>query len=75
MNDKDLEEIKKKLKESAKDLFDPNNAPDFEERGVLSGSAESLEKTDGEQFPDELEEQTPEERRKKFKVHNKEDEG
>jgi len=73
MNDKELEEIRKKLKKSSEDLFDPNNAPDFEERGVLSGSEESLEKTDGEQFPDELEEQTPEERRKKFKVHKKED--
>jgi len=45
MNEKELEEIRKKLKESAKDLFDPNNAPDFDERGVLSGSEESLEKS------------------------------
>ena len=73
MNDKELEEIRKKLKESAKDLFDPNNAPGFDERGVLSGSEESIEKTDGEQFPDEQEEQTPEERRKKFRVHKKGD--
>lgn len=73
MKDKELEEIKKKLKESANDLFDTDNTPDFEERGVLSGSEESLEKTDGEQFPDELEEQTPEERRKKFTILKKED--
>ena len=73
MNDKELEEVRKKLKKSSEDLFHPNSAPDFEERGVLSGSEESLEKTDGEQFPDELEEQTPEERREKFKVHKKED--
>jgi len=45
MNEKEFEEIRKKLKESAKDLFDPNNAPDFDERGVLSGSEESLEKS------------------------------
>lgn len=50
----------------------PKNAPDFHERGVLSGSEESLEKTDGEQFSDKLEEQTPKERRKKLKVHKKE---
>lgn len=72
MNEKELEEIRKKLKESSKDLFDPDKAPDFDERGVLSGSEESIEKTDGESFPHELEEQTPEERRKKFKVHKKE---
>ena len=73
MNEKEREEIRKKLQASAKDLFDPDNTPGFEERGVLSGSEESLEKTDGEQFPNELEEQTPEERRKKFKVHKKGD--
>lgn len=73
MNDKELAEIRKKLKKSSEDLFDPNSVPDFEERGVLSGSEESLEKTDGEQFPDDLEEQTPRERRDKFKVHKKED--
>ena len=37
--------------------------------GVLSGSAYSLDKTDAELFPDEIEEFTPEERRKGFKVH------
>ncbi len=72
MNDKELEEIRKKLKEAAKDLFDPNHAPDFDERGILNGSEDSLDKTDGEQFPDEPEEQTPEERRKKLKIHKNE---
>ena len=73
MNEEELEEIRKKLKETTKDLFDPNNLPEFEERGVINGSEESLKKSDGEQFPDELEEQTPEERRKKLKVYKKED--
>ena len=70
MNEKELEEIRRKKKETAKDLFNPDNLADFEEEGgILNGSLEDTEKSDGEAFPDELEEQTPEERRKKFQVH------
>ena len=69
MNNKEIEEIKKKLKESTKDLFSSTQTQDFEERGVLNGSEELLEKTDGEQFPDEPEESSPTERRNKFKLH------
>ena len=76
--DIDSPEFRKELREYAKKaaegLFDPENAPDFEEKGVLGGSEELLGKSDGELFPDELEEQTPEERRKGFKVHKKNEE-
>ena len=65
----DLEQIRKYAKEAAKDLFNPEAAPDFDEAGVLSGSEDLLDKTDAELFPDEIEEYTPEERRKAFKVH------
>ncbi len=68
-------EFKTWLKEqTAKDfeeLLDPTKKPDFDEIGVLSGSEDLLDKTDAELFPDEIEEYTPEERRKMFKVHTK----
>jgi len=35
----------------------------------LSGSKDLLEKSDAELFPDEIEEYTPEERRKEFKMY------
>lgn len=43
---------------------------EFENGGAIFGDIENLDKTDAELFPDELEEYTPEERRKKFKVHS-----
>ena len=64
-----LEQLRQYARDAAKDLFDPSKAPDFEEVGVLSGSEELLEKTDAELFPDEIDEYTPEERRKGFTVH------
>ncbi|MGI9281658.1 MAG: hypothetical protein ACR2PX_18790 [Endozoicomonas sp.] len=54
-----------------KDIFGDNHKPaDFEESGAIFGNIENLDKTDAELFPDELEEHTPEERRRKFKVHS-----
>ena len=61
-----LDEVRKYLKQSTKGLFDPNNMPDFEESGPLAGSGDLLKKTDAELFPEEIEEYTPEERRKKI---------
>ena len=66
------EEMRQYAKDAAKELFDPDNAPDFEEKGVLGGSEDLLKKSDAELFPDEQEEHTPEERREKFKVHKNE---
>jgi len=64
-----LEQVRKKTAKIAEELLDPSNPPDSDEIGVLSGSEELLGKTDAELFPDELEEYTPEERRKNFKIH------
>jgi len=36
---------------------------------VIFGDIADIDKTDAELFPDELEEYTPEERRKLFKLH------
>lgn len=64
--------LKKQTAHIADGLFDASKNADFDEIGVMSGSAESLDKTDAESFPDELEEYTAEERRKGFKLHNSE---
>lgn len=64
-----LEQVRQKTSKIAKELLDPSKTPDFEEMGVLSGDESLLDKTDAELFPDEIEEQPPEERRKKIKVH------
>lgn len=69
MNKEDIERIRKEMKEFTKDFFNPDSMPDFEEKGVLSGSEDSLFKDDGEVFPDESELHSPEDRRKNFKVH------
>ncbi|WP_308365441.1 MULTISPECIES: hypothetical protein [unclassified Microbulbifer] len=62
--------LRKKSAETSRKLFGENYKPaDFETGGVICGDADSLYKTDAEQFPHELEEYTPEERRKNFKVH------
>lgn len=45
-----------------KKLFE-NGLSDFDERGVISGSDESMHSTDAESFPDEIKEYTPEERK------------
>ena len=71
-------EFKKWLKEqSAKDfnaIFGDNHkAVDFEDGGAIFGDIDALDKTDAELFPDEIEEYTPEERRKTFKLHKKDD--
>lgn len=46
-----------------------SNNSDFDERELASGDINDLHKTDAELFPDELEEFTPEERRKNFELH------
>ncbi len=68
-----LEQVSQRAAERAKKMFKPDSRPEFDEIGVLSGSADLLEKTDAELFPDELEEYTPEERRKLFKLHKQGD--
>jgi len=68
-NPEDMEELRQSIKKSIKGLFNPEALPDFEEKGVLGGSEELLYKTDAELFPDEIEEYTPEERRKIFKLY------
>ena len=55
-------------KKAAEGLFSSDGKGALDERELTSGSEELLEKSDGEQFPDELEEHTPEERRKKLAV-------
>ena len=61
--------LKEQTANDLKELLDPTKPRDFDEVGVLSGSEDLLDKTDAELFPDEIEEYTPEERRKAFKVH------
>ena len=69
MIEKELEEIRRKMKVTAKDLFNPDNLANFEEEGgILNGPLENAEKSNGELFPNELEEQTQEERRKKIQA-------
>ncbi len=62
--------LKEQSAKDIKDIFGENYQPaDFDEVGVLSGSEHLLEKSDAELFPDEIEEYTPEERRKGFKAY------
>ena len=73
----DSPEFKAWLKrQAAKDIdaiFGENYKPaDFDERGPIFGDSENLEKTDAELFPDELEEYSPEERRKLIREVQKE---
>lgn len=71
-----IEQLRERLKKfgpkATKGLFNPNDS-DFDEAGLASGSMDILDKTDAELFPDEIEEYTPEERRKAFKVHKNKD--
>lgn len=60
--------LRKKLQPTADEMA-KQGPTDFEERGVLSGGPETTRKSDAEAFPDELDEHTPEERRKALKVH------
>ena len=62
--------LKKQTAKDIKDIFGDNYQPaDFEDGGAYFGDIENLDKTDAELFPDEIEEYTPEERRKGFTVH------
>jgi len=62
--------LKKKSKRHVGDIFGENHKPaDFEKGGVICGDADSLDKSDAELFPDELEEHTLEERSESFKVY------
>lgn len=78
----DSPEFKAWLKrQTAKDvdaIFGDDYQPaDFDERGPIFGDIDNLDKSDAELFPDELEEYTPEERRRRFKIHksNKNNQG
>lgn len=64
--------LRKRAAKHTKDILSGGPA-DFEERGPIFGSAENLDKSDAELFPDEIEEYTPEERRQGFKVHAKDE--
>ncbi len=56
------------------DNYKPLDMGEGEVEGATFGNIDNLDKTDAELYPDELEEYTPEERRKLFKLHKK-DEG
>jgi len=63
--------LRKEHAKTSKKIFGADYKPaDFENGGAIFGDIENLDKTDAELFSDELEEYTPEERRKKFKVHS-----
>ena len=65
--DKNLEATEEEIREYAKKLseglFNSPDKSDFDERGLASGDAELLDKTDAELFPDEYEEYTEEEKK------------
>lgn len=63
--------VRERIKDDVEKIFS-GPRPDFDERGPLGGSGELLDKTDAELFPDELEEYTPEERRKLLKLYKNE---
>ena len=73
-NPEDMKEFKERVRKSNinEGLFDARNS-EFDETGLASGSMDIIDKTDAELFPDEIEEYTPEERRKTFKVHENKD--
>ncbi|MCW8875493.1 MAG: hypothetical protein OQJ89_01320 [Kangiellaceae bacterium] len=52
-------------------IGDELKVSDFDERDLVSGDINDLHKSDAELFPNEIEEFTPEERRKAFKVYSK----
>ena len=64
-----IEEAKRRManmdKSWFKDLFNPKIS-DFDERGLASGSEDSLTKTDADLFPSDIEDYSPEERRQKM---------
>ncbi len=64
------EELRKYAKDLSRELFNSDNASDFDERGLASGDEESLDKTDAELFPDEIEEYTEEEKKLRLIVDN-----
>lgn len=59
--------LRDKLKKEWEKIAEAGGA-DFEEVGVLSGSVDTLFATDAELFPDEVEEHTPDERRRLIKI-------
>jgi len=70
-SDEHWELVRKKAKAMSDQLA--NAAPaDFEEAGLLSGGEDSLNSTDAEAFPEEIEEYMPGERKPRL-VPNKKD--
>lgn len=59
------ERLRKTKLTTEKDLFCSDKSG-FDETELASGSSDLLERSDAELFPDEIEEYTPEERRKKI---------
>ncbi|OZG71677.1 hypothetical protein BTA51_18695 [Hahella sp. CCB-MM4] len=60
---KEFEEwVRKETQAVVDDLF-KNGPVDFDESGVIFGSEKSLNSTDAEAFPEEIEEYRPEERK------------
>lgn len=57
--------MRKRAEERSNKLFKAGTT-EFDERGIISGSDQSVHSTDAEAFPDEPEEYTPQERKPKL---------
>lgn len=67
--------LKRRASKSTRDILGENHQPaDYDEKKGIAGSPDILGKSDAELFPNDLEEHTPEERRKGFKVYKNDDE-
>ena len=64
-----IEKLRRYGKEAKKNLFSPKER-NFDERELVSGSADLLEKSDAELFPDETEEYKPSEKKPRIVIDN-----
>lgn len=67
---KEADDLHEYGNKAAKDLFKPEIDSDFDENELVSGSADLIEKTDAELFPDEIEEYTSKEKKPRVIVDN-----
>ncbi len=71
-----LEQLRERLRKTKltteNELFNVESN-DFDETELASGSADLIQQSDAELFPDEIEEYTPQERRQKMIKENKEE--